>query len=595
MVHREREAIPEDGGRSLTAGKTGNKVKNRLKLMCRSLITKWIVVSCIVIIPVNIFAVEIVRQVNGSYRKNREQAIASHLNSFVNGFEGDEVYLAESIANNLILSNFYKLMRGDEEASVLTAVRLKEALGKQKYNDEILYACFVLDQVREFANCFDLKYNDASHCRQVEAALYEVEAGWGNGLSFVEVDERCYLLRNFHFPFYSFGYLYDVEKMLKKCYEQCGEPEGIIYLTEEGNRILGSYSKQGFFAGEGRYADSIRHESGLIAEYALGVEDYQIVCSVGEAGVQAIYPLLLRLQYLFAGLSFAVIPLLYLYIRRQVIRPLEGICGGMEAVERQNLEYRVEEAWGSYQMDYISRSFNHMVGRIKDLTIEAYEKEIEKLQTEVVSAHLQVNQHMLLNSLNTVYSFILVKKYREAEDFTVLLMRYFQYALRKGASLVTVGEELEFVENYLQLQKMRFVNQFTCVCSVEPESRRIKIPQLVIYEFVENALKYGLSTKRQIEVLINIRRQEGRLILSVTDTGNGMNQKVREKLEAGKIIEDLTGKHVGIWNTRKRLEYYYGSDFELRITSTQGKGVHVFMNLPEKPMEEGKDEAFAGG
>ena len=568
------------------------KVRVRFKWIYRSLITKWILVLCIVIIPVNIFAVVIVRQINTSYRRNREQSIASHLNSFVNWFKGDEAYLSESITNNLILGNFYELMRGDENESVLTAVRLKEALTKQKYNEEVLYACFVLDQVRGFANCFNIKHRDPAHCRQVEKALCEGVADWENGLIFMEVDEKCYLLRNYSFPFYGFGYLYDLEKMLKNCYEQCGEPEGTIYLTD-GNHVFCGFSKQGFFTGKGQCTDSIRRESGLIAEYALGVGDYQVVCSVREAGVQAIYPLLLRLQYLFAGLSFAVIPLLYLYIKKQVIWPLEGICKGMEAVERQDLEHHVDETWGSYQMDYISQSFNHMVGRIKTLTIESYEKEIAKLQTEVVSAHLQVNQHMLLNSLNTVYSFILMKKYREAEDFIVLLMRYFQYALRKGASLVTVEEELEFVENYLQLQKMRFANQFTCVCSVELESKKIKIPQLLIYEFVENALKYGLSTKHQIEVLINIRRQEGRLILSVTNTGNGMSQEVRGKLEAGEIIEDLTGKHVGIWNTRKRLEYYYGADFELKITSTQGKGVHIFMNLPEKPMEEENNESHA--
>ncbi len=576
----------------MTARKVFGKVKVRLKWIYRSLITKWILVLCIVIIPVNIFAVVIVQQTNSTYRRNREQSIASHLNSFVNRFERDEAYLVESIANNLILGNFYELMRGDENASVLTAVRLKKALENQKFDEEILYACFIFDQVRESANCFSVKYSDTAHCRQVETALCEGVADGENGLIFMEVDGKCYLLRNYHFPFYSFGYLYDLEKMLKNCYEQCGEPEGTIYLTD-GNHVFCGFSKQVSFTGKGQCTDSIRRESGLIAECALGVGDYQVVCSVGEAGVQAIYPLLLRLQYLFAGLSFAVIPLLYLYIKKQVIRPLEGICKGMEAVERQDLEHHVDETWGSYQMDYISQSFNHMVGRIKTLTIESYEKEIAKLQTEVVSAHLQVNQHMLLNSLNTVYSFILMKKYREAEDFTVLLMKYFQYSLRKGASLVTVGEELKFVENYLLLQKMRFVNQFTCVYSVEPESKEIKIPQLLIYEFVENALKYGLSTKHQIEVLINIRRQEGRLILSVTDTGNGMSQEIREKLESGEIIEDLTGKHVGIWNTRRRLEYYYGEDFELKIISTQGKGVHVFMNLPEKPMEEENNESHA--
>ena len=114
------------------------KVRVRFKWIYRSLITKWILVLCIVIIPVNIFAVVIVRQINTSYRRNREQSIASHLNSFVNWFKGDEAYLSESITNNLILGNFYELMRGDENESVLTAVRLKEALTKQKYNEEVL-------------------------------------------------------------------------------------------------------------------------------------------------------------------------------------------------------------------------------------------------------------------------------------------------------------------------------------------------------------------------------------------------------------------------------------------------------------------------
>ena len=69
------------------------KVRVRLKWIYRSLITKWILVLCIVIIPVNIFAVVIVRQINTSYRRNREQSIASHLNSFF--------YIADDPCNKL--------------------------------------------------------------------------------------------------------------------------------------------------------------------------------------------------------------------------------------------------------------------------------------------------------------------------------------------------------------------------------------------------------------------------------------------------------------------------------------------------------------
>ena len=106
---------------------------------------------------------------------------------------------------------------------------------------------------------------------------------------------------------------------------------------------------------------------------------------------------------------------------------------------------------------------------------------------------------MVLNFLNTIYSLSQVGKNEQIGEFSILLMNYFRYVLRQNVDLVPVKEELDFVRNYLEIQKMRFPNSFTCVYSMEPEAENIPIPQLLIENCVENAVKYGLIMGSEIE------------------------------------------------------------------------------------------------
>jgi len=83
-------------------------------------------------------------------------------------------------------------------------------------------------------------------------------------------------------------------------------------------------------------------------------------------------------------------------------------------------------------------------------------------------------------------------------------MKYFQYALRKDSPLVTVEEEINFLKDYLRLQKIRFPGKFTTVSAVDEKAKQMMIPQLLIQGFVENAVKYALSDERTIEILITV-------------------------------------------------------------------------------------------
>lgn len=168
-------------------------------------------------------------------------------------------------------------------------------------------------------------------------------------------------------------------------------------------------------------------------------------------------------------------------------------------------------------------------------------------------------------------------------------MQYFRYVLRENREFVTLQEELEFIQSYLGIQKMRYPDRFTYVYQMEDDLRKIMIPPFLIENFVENAIKYGLMPDRVVEIILSIRREDDMLCISLIDTGNGMDEQRLLALNNGSVIEDEAGKHIGIWNCRKRIQMYFGKDADLHFTSTLHQGTQVWMALPYKELDVNQD------
>ena len=113
------------------------------------------------------------------------------------------------------------------------------------------------------------------------------------------------------------------------------------------------------------------------------------------------------------------------------------------------------------------------------------------------------------------------------------------------------------------------------------------VPPLLIENFVENAMKYALKPGEMIEILINARREEDKLLLSVCDTGNGMSEEVLKKVQDGEVYVDRLGrKHIGVWNCRRRMEVFYGGAADMKIVSAPGQGTQIWLELPFLEEEE---------
>ena len=553
-----------------------NKIVRRLYLLWHSLMSKWMIIILLAVIPLNIFALLTVGSLENRYKDQIGMSLQNSLRVFSVQVDYYNKNLQSGVVNDVIVDNMFALSNGDRTDSILTDIRLKNKISELEFDPYTFTACYLYDRERDMLTFFNLRSELPGEVSADIESVIERESIRGEFVP-LQSGGRHFMIRVYSYPYFSFGYLVDADQLLQKCYESCGSlPGKIAFEDAEGGEITAFQPENAWPEGK----------TGIEERITVSDSGHQIVYRISRRDIIAQMPVVLTVFRIIAFLSILVIPILYLLSRKLVIKPLYSLADAMQEVEEGNLEYRLPEEYGSYQMDFIAMSFNHMIGEIRHMRIASYEQEIGKLQTETINAHLQVNQHMLLNSLNVVYSLVQTKRIQEAADFTALLMKYFQYTMRKNSPIVTISEEMDFIEDYLRLQKIRFKNRFTSVCAVAEEAEALEIPQLLVEGFVENAIKYALKPEELIEILINVRAENGRLLISVSDTGAGIPKERLEKIREGSPIEDMTGRHNGFWNVRKRLDYYYGEDYELNITSSENAGTQIFLDLPDHPQEK---------
>jgi two-component system, LytTR family, sensor kinase len=198
-----------------------------------------------------------------------------------------------------------------------------------------------------------------------------------------------------------------------------------------------------------------------------------------------------------------------------------------------------------------------------------------QLETRLVEARLrtleaELHPHFLFNTLHAISS--LVHTNPDAADRMIsrlsdLLRITFD---RSGSPGVSLQEELEFLQKYLEIEQTRFHDRLTVRFDIDPETLDAEVPRLILQPLVENAIKHGVSPKPGDGLVqIRARRHGDRLWVEVSDNGVGLSAGARAKLRSG----------VGLSNTRDRLDVMYGPAHRIEF-SDGGKGLAVRLEIP---------------
>ena len=206
-----------------------------------------------------------------------------------------------------------------------------------------------------------------------------------------------------------------------------------------------------------------------------------------------------------------------------------------------------------------------------EMNLEQHRQLLLKARMDALTA--QINPHFLFNTLNTVSSLIRYDP-DTARGVVIKLSNILRRLLRKHETFVPLQEELDFIDDYLDIEVARFGRDNLIIHKqIDENTLDAFVPSMLLQPIVENALKHGLAAKLGGgELTIRTESRDGRLVIAIEDNGVGI-----PKERMAQIFED----GIGISNVNERLRVLYGADFRMDITSSEGEGTSTRIEIPE--------------
>ncbi len=190
----------------------------------------------------------------------------------------------------------------------------------------------------------------------------------------------------------------------------------------------------------------------------------------------------------------------------------------------------------------------------------------------------QLNPHFLFNTLNSISTLVLLKQTERANAMLSRLASFLRYSLvgeREG--LATVAQEAEALKLYLDIERTRFEDRLRTRFDIAPDVMEARLPSLLLQPIVENAIKYAVTPSEDgADILVDARRMADRLVITIADTGPGLNAAA----PASSNDAMPGGTQVGLANIRDRLVQAYGEDHRFELAENSPQGLIVLIDIP---------------
>ena len=235
----------------------------------------------------------------------------------------------------------------------------------------------------------------------------------------------------------------------------------------------------------------------------------------------------------------------------------------------------------------VASSLNHMldenqrmIEEIREGKIRLYETKLTQQKMEILAYRNQINPHFLYNTFSCMRDMALINDQDNIAEMAMALSDIFRYAV-KASNIVTVRDEVSYIEKYARIIEFRFMGKITIETSVESSVLDKPLIRFFLQPLVENAVFHGLESKMDNGFVdVRIEGRGDKLAITIKDDGCGMDAEALDKLK-----ELINAPHekggIGLPNIIQRLRLFYGDEYTFEVNSIVGKGTVINIEVPD--------------
>ena len=330
-------------------------------------------------------------------------------------------------------------------------------------------------------------------------------------------------------------------------------------------------------------------------DFSLYKTDFKIVAISHEADI---IDILHRYLWALPLLLFfnLILPIIVIFgVNKSICVRIRTLGEYLKKMKQKQFE-KMPESESKDEIAELIHGYNIMTEEMDNLIQVSYREQIEnrnllvaKQQAELLALYSQINPHFMFNALESIRMRSVIKNETETADIINKLAVLMRSSISWKNDTVTIKDELQFSEAYLELQKYRFGDQLSYTISIDEDCNDFMLPKLSLVTFVENACVHGIEgMKSGGMIFISVTHKDDRMRIEIEDTGIGMDEEKAEKIRNMLNTADTnmldeagsTKKSIGMLNACIRLKMYFKNDIDFELDTEQCGGTLITITVP---------------
>lgn len=302
---------------------------------------------------------------------------------------------------------------------------------------------------------------------------------------------------------------------------------------------------------------------------------------IDEFRSNSLLPAILITAFILVFVAFVFV----WFVAHSITKPLSALANTLQHYDPNSAI--ITEVTSNDEIGILQMHFNDMHLKIKKLIGDIKNEMFVRKRAELKALQAQVTPHFLYNTLNSIS--LLAKKYNviDIQQMAIALSRFFMISLSNGAEVITIEQELQHIDSYVYLQKIRYDNSFEFHSDVDQSLLNNLICKLTIQPLIENCINHAFADMDEHGIiLLSIKQSGSEIIIKVSDNGKAvvdieeLNRFVKQKFDLNEPIEKY-----GIHNINQRIELYFGDEYGLHYEKNSPRGLTAVIKIKSMKKE----------